>query len=455
MHKLILVGLIFICNQTFAQKYIELFKQDIPDNIKSDRVLCNSLDINLERNIALNPELIYFTLNYFQQYDGSKFDTKYFEILKMNERFWFLRRNDWANTTIDKVNATEDHDIIFNTAVPLKSLVVDVKKMDNDKLTELSASEKQLSDFYIVKYYNKNSEMKFDNKTNYSQIRNQIEETKQHYFKEVKADPELLSSPSEIVDNVIDNWYLLLDDKELEGSNLLITCLDDVLLDKGRKKYSVFLGGVFINNTLNFEENLSFPGISHTVKLNKSASLPQLTLGIGYKLFFDKKSYFLSYIDIQAFYSMGYKNVNDKYPVAYTNREVTSTYTIDETVRNFNNDYKLSSLNSYGIKLAVPLYELNFLVIEAAFNFSMNSYVFKPDMHFTYSKYKTNVGPPITRETLSLGAQTLQEEEINKYFSIIPMIDANLKIDSRFGVRISASYNYAAMSIFYNTPLFY
>jgi hypothetical protein len=101
------------------------------------------------------------------------------------------------------------------------------------------------------------------------------------------------------------------------------------------------------------------------------------------------------------------------------------------------------------------VYELDFLVIDAAVNLCLNNYKFKPDMHFTYSKYKTNFGPPVTRETLALGALTLQEEKVKNYFSIIPMIDATFRVDSKFGVKFSFGYNYMSINLHYATALFY
>lgn len=111
------------------------------------------------------------------------------------------------------------------------------------------------------------------------------------YFAEVKENPELLTSPAEIVNNVTDNWYLLLDDKNIEASELLINSISDLILDKSRKKYSVFIGGVFVNTTINFEESITFPGIDYIVNMNKYTSLPQFSLGVGYKLYFDKNHF--------------------------------------------------------------------------------------------------------------------------------------------------------------------
>lgn len=65
------------------------------------------------------------------------------------------------------------------------------------------------------------------------------------YFAEVKENPELLTSPAEIVNNVTDNWYLLLDDKNIEASELLINSISDVILDKSRKNI-LFLLAVFL-----------------------------------------------------------------------------------------------------------------------------------------------------------------------------------------------------------------
>ena len=447
--------LLLININLFSQDFLKLYRSEIPDQILADAVISKSLDINLRRNVSLNPELIYFTLKYYKQYDGKQFDTRLFEELKKNERVWLSKRSDWANVLISKIDSTENHDIMVNTEKFLDELIIDFSKKETDNFTVLNTDESNYRDYLILKYYNNNPDLKFDEKTNYTILRNQIEESKKQYFRQVKDNPSLISSPGEIVDNVIDNWYLLLDDTNLEASKLLIKCLDDVLLDKGRKKYSVFVGGVFINNTIDFNEKFNFPGIDYTVNLNRQTTLSQVFLGVGYKLYFNKKSYFMSYIDIQAYYSKGVSYIKDEQPVAFTKSEVTSTYTIDQILRNFNDSYKLSSLNSYGVKLSFPFYEYDFMTFEGAVSFTQNDYVFTPDMHFTYSKYKTNYGPPVTRETLSLGAQTFSEKMTKKYFCVIPMLEANLKIDSQFGMKFSAGYNYLAMSVYFATPLFY
>lgn len=454
MYRIVIVLLILSAN-LFPQDFLKLFRSEIPENILLDPVISKSLDLNLKRNVLLSPELIYATIKYYQQYNGEKFDTKLFEELKKEERFWILKRNDWAQSTIEKIKLTEDHNIISNTIGPLEDLIIEVKNPEKNTVINSNNSETQLRDYYIVKYYNSKPEMRFDDTQNYTAIRKQIETSKLQYFIDVMANPDLLISPTEIVDNVIDNWYLLLDNQEINSTNILTACLDDILLDKSRKKYSIFIGGVFVNNTVNLDEKLNFPGIDYSVNINKTGSLPQYSFGIGYKIYFDKKSYFLSFVDLQLFYSMGYKEISEEYPVAYTNKEVTSTYTIDETLRNFNDDYKISNLNSIGLKFSIPFYEMGVLSLELAASLNYNSFLYKPDMHFTYSKYKTNVGPPVTRETLALGAETIQEEKTINYFSVIPMLDANIIIESRFGLRLSASYNFAAMSVFYATPLFY
>jgi hypothetical protein len=307
-------------------------------------------------------------------------------------------------------------------------------------------------------YYNKDSQLKFDENTDYSSMRNQMESDKKRYFADVKENPELLTSPAEIVNNVTDNWYLLLDDKNIEASDLLINSISDVIDDKSRKKYSVFLGGVIINNTINFEESITFPGIDHTVNLSNTTSLPQFSLGVGYKLYFDKESFFLSYVDIQGYYAKGYSEENAEQPVIYNNTVVTGNFTTQEFLRNFDDDYKLSSLNSYGLKLSLPIFEHGFLRIEGGFNFSYNSYVYTPNMHFTFSKYRTEYdtnGQPIFRETLVLGTQTISDEIKKEYFAFIPSLDVSLKIGSQFGVKMIAGYNYAAVNVFYNTAFFF
>lgn len=458
MIKLFFVFVLVFNLQGFSQDFLKLFAHHIPENIKIDEVMSNSLDLNLQRNAALNPELIYLTLNYYQQYDGSKFDTQLFEMLKSNERIWITTRTKWAANMLEEIELTDNPEIIRNAEIDLKKLIIVVRSKEDDRLVVLTYAEKQLRDFYIVKYYNSDPEMKFDKEVDYISVRSQIESDKKLYFVGVKENPEMLSSPKEIVKNIINNWYLLYDDPELEASDILITSLVDVLSDKSRNIYSLFIGNVFINNTIDFDESIDFPGIDHTVRLNSTASLPQFSLGIGYKLYFSNRSLFLSYVDIQLFYSKGYSEKTSKQSVVYKNTEVNGNFTTEESLRNFDDNYILSSLNSYGLKLSIPMYENDFLTLEAAFTFSLNSYLYKPDMYFTFSKYRTEYdsnGQPVARETLALGSQTIKDEVTEEYLSIIPMIDMSVKIYNRLGAKISASYNYAALNLFYNTALFF
>jgi len=452
-------ALILVNNlQCFSQDFLKLFKYHIPENIKIDEVLSNSLDLNLQRNAVLNPELIYLTLKYYQQYDGSNFDTKLFETLKSNERVWITTRTKWAGNTLEKIELTNNREIIGNAEVDLKKLIIVVRSKEDDRLIYLTYDEKQLRDFYIVKYYNNDPEIKYDKEVDYISVRNQIESEKKQYFIEVKENSEMLSSPEEIVQNVANNWYLLYDNPELDASAILIASLIDVLSDKSRNKYSLFIGSVFVNNSIDFDESINFPGIDHTVTLNKTASLPQFSLGIGYKLYFNNKSLFLSYIDIQFFYSKGYSEKTSNQSVVYKSTEINGNFTTEELLRNFDDDFMLSSLNSYNLKLSIPVYENDFFTLEAGFNFSLNSYIYKPDMYFTFSKYRTEYdsnGQPVARETLALGSQTIKDEVTKEYVSVIPMIDMSAKIYNRLGAKISAGYNYAAFNLFYYTTLFF
>jgi len=458
MFKYFFAFILFFSIQIIGQEYLKLYGYYIPDNIQTDKVLSKSLDLNLERNAKLNPDLIYLTLKYYQQYDGSKFDTKLFEILKSNERVWLSERTRWAENIIKKLKAAENHDIISYAEPELNNLLIVIKSKEDDKLIDLTENEKQLRDFYVIMYYNKDSKMKFDENIDYSSVRSQMESAKKRYFTDIKENPGLPASPSEIVNNVIENWYLLFDDKNIDASDLLLNSISAVILDISRKKYSVFLGGVFLNNTINFQESIEFSGIDYIVNLSNTASLPQFSLGIGYKLYFEKQSFFLSYVDIQGYYSKGYSEKNAEQSVVYNNTVVNGSFTTQEMLRNFDDVYTLSSLNSYGLKLSFPIFENHLLRIEGAFNFSFNSYIYTPNMYFTFSKYRTEYntnGQPIFRETLLSGGKTITDEIKKEYFAFIPTLDVSLKIDSRYGVKMIAGYNYVALNIFYNTALIF
>jgi hypothetical protein len=300
--------------------------------------------------------------------------------------------------------------------------------------------------------------MIFDKSKNYSAIKNQIEETKKQYFINVQNDPGLISSPSEIVDELINNWYLFNEDKSFNVTEFLKTVFKDIIYDKTRKNFSISIGYVFTNNSGEFQQSFNFPSINHTVLIDKKFSTSQSLFSFGYKIFFKKDLSLLSYLDIQASYARGFSEIKDKIPVVYINSETEGLFKTDEYLRNFKNSYKLTSLDSYGLMVAVPLFDLNFIELGAACSFSYNKYLFEPDMYFIYSKYRTEYnsnGEPIFRETISSGAITLNKQIKKEYFLVTPLINFVYNTPIGFGLKANLSYNFINVNFFYNFVLFH
>lgn len=457
MKKILLVFFTLLSIPIFSQDYSNLYKDYIPEKILNDNVLSKTLDLNLQRNALLNPELIYLTLKFYEQYDKNNLDPELFENLKSNERIWLVRRSDWANNVLNKIMLTGKHELIYETEKPLRSLALDINLKDSDRLMELDDTEKKLRDFFVVKLYKNAPELVFDANIDYGLLRLQLEEGKRQYFIDLQNNPRRISSSEEIVNSVINQWYLF-DNNKISAAELLNSSLENMITDKTRKRFSFFAGNAFINNTVKFSETISFSGINYEVNLDDKVLFPQYTFGMGYKLYFQKESFLLSYLDIQAEYSRAYTEVSRSKRVMYSYTTFDGSYETQEYLRNFDDSYKLTSLISYGLKVSVPLVEWEFLSFEIGGGFYFNNYQYEPDMYFIYSKYRTEYnsdGQPIYRETLLSGSTTINQKVKKEYFSFIPTIDVNLDILLGFGIKISGSYNYLALNAFYKTALFF
>jgi|GEM_PF-4805436 len=451
--KILISILLFAFLDIYSQSMLKLYKNELPDHLIKDELLKNSIELNLQRNALLNPELIYYTIAFYQQLDTSDFNSAQFDDLKSREKKWLIRRSQWAADVLNDNKMNEKSNQIENS---FKKLLTDVKLKENDKAGIQDNTDKNLSDFYLVKYYNQNPELKYSAGTDYGLIIEQLEILKKQYFYEVYKNPDLISSSSEIVNNLIKHWYLLEKDENFNTAEFLTSVITDISVDESRKRFSFRLGNVFFNN-VRFEESLSFPGVDHAVLLNKSESLPQITFSAGYKIYLAEKRFLLSYVDVQALFAFGYSEVNREETIFYNISESSGNVQTDTYIRNFQNKYKLTALNTYGINLSVPVYRISPFIIEASARVSYNNYKFVPDMYFLYSKYKTtynSTGQQIHRETLASGAKSINEEVSESYFSVIPTLDLSYLITNGINIQSQLSYNYINMNLGFNTALF-
>lgn len=451
--KTLISILLFAFLEIYSQGFLKLYKDELPDHLLKDELLKNSIELNLQRNVLLNPELIYYTIVFYQQLDTSNFNSDQFDDLKSREKKWLIKRSQWAAEIINDNNLNDKSHQIEDS---FKKLLTDVKLNENDKASIQDNTERNLSDFYIVKYYNQDPELKYNAATDYGLIREQLEILKRQYFNDVHKNPALISSPSEIINNLIKHWYLLEEDENFNSAGFLTSVITDISVDESRKRFSFRLGNVFYNN-IRFEESLNFPGIDQPVLLNKSESFPQLSFSMGYKIYLAKEQFLFSYLDIQALFAFGYAEVNREESIFYNSSEISGNVQTDTYIRNFQNKYKLTALNTYGMNLSMPVYRRSSLMIEASARVSYNNYKFVPDMYFLYSKYKityNSTGQQIRREAVTSGAKTINEEVSKSYFSVIPTLDLTYLITSGLNIQSCFSYNYVSLNLGFNTALF-
>ncbi|HVO74464.1 MAG TPA: hypothetical protein VMT35_10610 [Ignavibacteriaceae bacterium] len=460
MKKIFSAIVILICSSAFSQVFTDLYKDHIPENIIKDKILSSTLEINLQRDALLQPELIYLVLKYFRQYDENNFNKDLFNILKSNERIWLVKREQWAAQTLNEIRLSGNENVLLKTERDLEKLDADIKLRPDDKPAVLDKDEINLRDFLIVKFYRNSPELEYNSAENYSLIRNQVENDKKNYFSSIGKGTKEDVSVNEFFDNVINNWYLLIDNDELKASGLLLNAYNSNQLQrsKAKRSFSFLFGNVFFNQSAKFEEAIEFPDISEKLMLNKKFSIPQNYFGLGYKLFLKDEASIFSYVEADLSFSIGYAEKEEKVDAFFSSTTREGNIQIDENFRNFNDAYKLNSLNSSTLKIITPLLQYNYLSTECGVSFSYNTFSYEPDLYFIYSKYRTefNGNTPILRETVASGSKSINTKIEKKYFSFIPVLDLSVFIiPGTLGIKASGSYNFAALNLFYNSSLQY
>lgn len=118
----------------FTQSLTGLYRNFISDSVFSNKNILNSLEINLQRNSKLNPDLIYSTIESYNNYNDTLLLPKLLDDLKSNERFWLIKRSDWAKHTLSKINEIGSDELTFLSSGLFKNYLF---KLYQNKMTRI------------------------------------------------------------------------------------------------------------------------------------------------------------------------------------------------------------------------------------------------------------------------------------------------------------------------------
>jgi hypothetical protein len=442
----------------FCQDMEELFEDYIPEEIKIDNENYRQVLETLNRDAQLNPELIYFRLNYYDlrfkkgYTNNSKNGFNEVRSLVSQE---LQRRNNWLDEQILKVKGYKQR----------SDFVSDIEEYFASLKSEINVDESfsigpekdiiQKIDFFICRYLSEDSNLKFDEKIDYAKLRNSLEADKKENFIQIYSD--LISLNSElsteyIREKVFQHWHLFpirtSTEKELDAYEIFLAQLEKEYSSETLDRFVVLVGSryYFLDEISQFKiyPEESSDGIQIAEVYNKFG----FTAQIGYRFFLSNSYSILSYINTNLNFSLSSSSEITEtdsiiYKRKYSNdRDFTSeNWSLEEP------DVSDREIKSIYLRASTPVFIIGkFFSLELGFMVGLSYLTY--DVTYSYQYTKVSVdwdeqnGGYHSTLLARYTVEDREETESQTNFRIYPTVDVNIQLIKPLIFQISTGYNF-------------
>ena len=193
----ILLIYISLAQVSHSQSNVQLFSDYLPEEYLKDEDKLEQVEINLNYYAEVNPDLIYYFLNYLDALVNKKIsnrDSNYYNILQYEISLSSKYNNEWVDQKLDEVDSIQEPELILDE---LKSLLDDfrVKEQESPKYSVKLNVDENLQKFFSYKSLVKDTAVIYDPNIDYT------------YAVEVT------------IENIISSLQLESDDRSLQSSD--------------------------------------------------------------------------------------------------------------------------------------------------------------------------------------------------------------------------------------------
>ncbi len=436
----------------YSQEMLKLYDQSIPSVIKQNQNLKKLVDVKLSLYGALEPDLIYYYLNFLDLYynrsvKNNEENTLHF--LETSEKNALLLRKKWAREEISQIEKLKLNNRLKHQAANFYKhfLIPDFK--EKSAFVPLNVDQNKM--YYFVKlYYTRKNNPNYDPSKNYKKLCTEMENDNIKKYYSLINSPDAASSSitRKIVNKSLDEWYLF--DKadhrnaelDIRHHQLLIKYLQNNYREFRHADITLKLGSVLINQNYNHEDFLKEFDTKFEVYRNiESGDRLQLSIGLQYK--YTLRDYYdrFSYINFEAGWSLNPEKLKmtqqldlSKIYVHYSSDfQNKTTYYYDLVEANISD----IQFQTWFGKISTPLLFLrNNMMIDLGVLVQLNSLSYNTD-------YRTRVR--ITGENAKLG-QTAYTERYHKEsnfsdFTLSPGLDFLYILKFKYLFQIQSYYN--------------
>ncbi len=453
MKKILLFTLFFV-SISYSQEVLSLYEQQIPSKIKTVANLRKLANQKLDFYGKLNPDLIYFYLNFLDRfYNQSMNDNEKnsFHYLDALEKRALLMRKKWAEQEVAAIGRLTLNTRLGNQAKKYYRNFFSANFQE--KIVECPYNPDQNKIYYFKKiYYSLKKNPGYDAKSDYGKICRELEKEKLGDYISYSSSGNSTDSPvsRKIVDKSLDEWYLF-DNNEansetkLQHHKLILTYLQDNYAQFRKHKLTLKIGNVFINQNLNHSDILKH--VNQGLEVYSGMGdfrRNQISVGLQYKYFLRDYFDLFSYVKFEIGWAGSPGKTNMEQGVGFSNTEVYySQDYYDKTTYHYNIDeVKISDiqLQSYYSKVTAPIFFIsNNLSFDCGVLLQWNRISY-------FTDYREKVG--ILSEITQLGVTKWQEgyelqHDKSDYseFAISPGLDISYVMKLKYLIQVQSYFN--------------
>ncbi len=228
MKRLILFFIVILYNIAFSQSLINLYKNYIPKDAIKNSVDRNTIESNIEAYSQINPDLIYYYLNYLDAFFNKRIhnlDSNYMNILNDRKNYYSFNKSLWADKQIDEINNkvtdTNDLEKIFRKwEMKYEFQGFGTDEYNPPKKIKSLPIDSNMVEYFDYVYYSKNKESYNYSKNYKDYVAKAIKDTVKKLNELNQNFDHLNSSDQKKFINDIENYYSIVGDKNNNRYNI-------------------------------------------------------------------------------------------------------------------------------------------------------------------------------------------------------------------------------------------
>ena len=455
---LLLFIVLFSCLNLYSQNLSYLFQNDLPKDIHKYFTDGSVNDI-LTGDAELNPELIYWRINFYKELvenkntNNDKNGLSYLnKLINQNciERNRFLDTIKFiAGKEVSNEYKRKIDDILSDYTINYKQ---DFKQ--NNDIPDYDANKIY---YLAAKYLSVNRELSYDNAKEYQAIVKEIEMNKVADLK--KKLSELKNQQGKItidyLECIINNWRLVKNNPGIieDLSSATEEYIDQKYSIRKLGRMDITAGYAYTAQDSWISHDLIYPYINKTDHITETRNYTTVIIQAEYKFFIKELISFLSYINIgisasiasspsitraNIFLSEDYNVRND---ANYSNRYFTA------------NDIKISQQKFYSLygKISVPVFAISpDFILHAGIIGGTNNYIAELTYNYSYRNTEYSWTPNAGYQYFYLqnDKNVPRKESISRHiFYVSPVVELNLNLLKNILFKFTTSgYNFFSIN---------